>query len=90
LLIVSGYTSINAIVKAELFPGKIRALGVGLPYAVTAALYLAAQPNMLRFGLRKAGHETYFFWYVTGCIFISLVVYAWMKDTRQTSLIKEE
>lgn len=34
-LIVSGYTSINAVGKAELFPTKVRATGVGLPYAVT-------------------------------------------------------
>ena len=33
LLIVGGYTSINALVKAELFPASIRALGVGLGYA---------------------------------------------------------
>ncbi|MDQ3291760.1 MAG: MFS transporter, partial [Bacteroidota bacterium] len=31
LIIVSGYTSINAVVKAELFPTEIRALGVGFP-----------------------------------------------------------
>ena len=39
LLIVSGYTSINAIVKAELFPAEVRALGVGLPYALTVAIF---------------------------------------------------
>ncbi len=37
LVIVSGYTSINAVVKAELFPAGIRALGVGLPYALAAS-----------------------------------------------------
>src|SRR5207302_6497882 len=30
-MIVAGYTSINAVVKAELFPTNVRALGVGLP-----------------------------------------------------------
>ena len=30
-LIVSGYTSINAVVKAELFPTNVRATGVGFP-----------------------------------------------------------
>src|SRR5437868_7654414 len=30
-LFVAGYTSMNAIVMAELFPTKVRALGVGLP-----------------------------------------------------------
>ena len=39
LIIVSGYTSINAVVKAELFPARIRALGVGLPYALTVAIF---------------------------------------------------
>src|SRR5438552_5781051 len=33
--IVAGYTSINAVVKAELFPTLVRATGVGMPYAVT-------------------------------------------------------
>lgn len=37
IVIVSGYTSINAIVKAELFPSEIRALGVGMPYGLTVA-----------------------------------------------------
>ena len=39
LIIVSGYTSINAVVKAELFPTEIRALGVGLPYALTVSIF---------------------------------------------------
>src|SRR5262249_31854975 len=37
-MIVSGYTSINAVVKAELFPTNIRAIGVGLPYALTVSI----------------------------------------------------
>ena len=38
-LIVAGYTSINAVVKAELFPTKVRATGVGVPYAVTVSIF---------------------------------------------------
>jgi MFS transporter, MHS family, alpha-ketoglutarate permease len=38
-MIVSGYTSINAVVKAELFPASIRATGVGLPYAITVSIF---------------------------------------------------
>ncbi len=34
LVIVTGYSSINAVVKAELFPAHIRALGVALPYSL--------------------------------------------------------
>jgi MHS family alpha-ketoglutarate permease-like MFS transporter len=54
LIIVSGYTSINAVVKAELFPSEVRALGVGLPYALTVAVLEELQ-NILHFGLKKCG-----------------------------------
>jgi MHS family alpha-ketoglutarate permease-like MFS transporter len=87
LLIVSGYTSINAVVKAELFPGQIRALGVGLPYALTAAIF-GGTAEYLALLFKKAGHEHYFFWYVTGCVFISLLVYLTMADTKKVSRIE--
>ena len=44
-MIVSGYTSINAVVKAELFPTTIRAIGVGLPYAVTVSVFGGTAPQ---------------------------------------------
>ena len=84
LVIVSGYTAINAIVKAELFPTHIRALGVGLPYALTVALF-GGTAEYVALWLKQAGHETWFFGYVTACIAVSLVVYALMRDTRKNS-----
>lgn len=89
LIIVSGYTSINAIVKAELFPAQVRALGVGLPYALTTALF-GGTAEYIALWFKGNGHENYFYWYVTGCIFISLIVYATMSDTKKTSLIKDD
>lgn len=88
LIIVSGYTSINAVVKAELFPAEVRALGVGLPYALTVAIF-GGSAEYVALYLKKIGHENWFYWFVTGCIFISLVVYVTMKDTRKTSLIRD-
>lgn len=87
LLIVSNYTAINAIVKAELFPASIRALGVGLPYAVTVAIF-GGTAETVALWLKKIGHETWYYWYVTLCIAISLVVFVAMKETRG-SLDKE-
>ena len=84
LIIVSGYTAINAIVKAELFPTNIRALGVGLPYAVTVALF-GGSAEYVALYLKSEGVETWFYWYVSGCIFVSLLVYAFMRDTRTHS-----
>ncbi len=86
LLIVSGYTSINAVVKAELFPAEIRALGVGLPYAVTTAVF-GGTAEVVALWFKQAGHEAWFYWYVTACIFISLLVYLTMKDTKKHSKI---
>lgn len=89
LVIVSGYTSINAIVKAELFPAEVRALGVGLPYALTVAVF-GGSAEYVALWFKDAGHEQYFYWYITLCIFASLVVYLFMKDTRRTSKIENE
>ena len=87
LIIVSGYTSINAIVKAELFPTEIRALGVGFPYSITVAVF-GGTAEYVALWFKDIGHEAYFYWYVTACIFISLLVYVFMKDTKKTSLIR--
>lgn len=86
LVIVSGYTSINAVVKAELFLTEIRALGVGFPYSVTVAVF-GGTAEYVALWFKNDGHEAYFYIYVTCCIFTSLIVYLFMKDTRKTSLI---
>ncbi|MBN8785524.1 MAG: MFS transporter, partial [Terrimonas sp.] len=67
LIIVSGYTSINAVVKAELFPAEVRALGVGLPYALTTAIF-GGTAESIALWFKKSGHEFYFYWYVTFAI----------------------
>ena len=85
-LIVSGYTSINAVVKAELFPTSVRATGVALPYALTVSIFGGtAEPIAL--ALKQAGHEAWFYDYLTGCIFMSLLVYGAMRDTKKESRI---
>jgi MHS family alpha-ketoglutarate permease-like MFS transporter len=84
LVIVSGYTSINAIVKAELFPTSIRALGVGLPYALTVTIF-GGTTEYVALALKTAGHESVFFFYVAGCVLISLIVYMSMRETSRNS-----
>jgi MFS transporter, MHS family, alpha-ketoglutarate permease len=83
LVIVSGYTAINAVVKAELFPTRVRAMGVGFPYAVTVAVF-GGSAEYVALYLKEVGHETAFYWYVTACIFVSLLVYAFMRETRHS------
>ncbi len=88
LAIVSCYTAINAVVKAELFPTSVRALGVGLPYALTVAVF-GGTAEYVALWLKQAGRETDFYWYVSGCIAVSLVVYVTMRDTRDDSAINQ-
>jgi MFS transporter, MHS family, alpha-ketoglutarate permease len=89
LLAVSGYTSINAVVKAELFPTNIRALGVGLPYAIAVSVF-GGTAEYLALWAKSIGHERWFYWYVTACIAASLAVYVTMPETKETSRIVEE
>jgi|SRR6476661_1176587 len=84
LFVVSGYTSINAVVKAELFPTEIRALGVGLPFALTVAIF-GGTAEYLALYAKKQGVEEWFYWYVTGCAALSLLTYWRMHDTKQHS-----
>ena len=81
LFVVSGYTSISAVVKAELFPTEIRALGVGLPFALTVAIFGGTAEYVALFA-KAHGVEELFYWYVTGCALISLLVYWRMGETR--------
>jgi len=89
LVIVSGYTSVNAVVKAELFPAEIRAIGVGLPYALTQSV-AGGTVEYVALWFKSIGNETGFFWYITAGIACSLLVYVCMRDTRDHSLIDRD
>jgi MFS transporter, MHS family, alpha-ketoglutarate permease len=89
LVIVTGYTSINAVVKAELFPAHIRALGVALPYAIANTLF-GGTAEYVALWFKDNGMERAFYWYVAGMIGMSLIVYLRMRDTKQHSQILED
>ncbi|WP_063736384.1 MFS transporter [Streptomyces sp. RTd22] len=88
LVIITGYTSINAVVKAELFPTHVRALGVALPYALANALF-GGTAEYVALWFKKAGTESGFYWYVSACAAVSLIVYLTMRETRDTALTRE-
>jgi MFS transporter, MHS family, alpha-ketoglutarate permease len=83
-IFVAGYTSINAIVKAELFPTNVRALGVGLPYAITVSVFGGTAPAVALY-CKSLGHEDWFYYYLSGMIFLSLLIYSSMRDTKHES-----
>lgn len=89
LLIVLGYTSINALVKSEIFPREIRALGVGLGYGIANAIFGGTAP-LIGKALNSAGLDGVFFSYVTVCIAISLAVYVWAFRNKGPTLLDQE
>lgn len=86
LVIVTGYTSINAVVKAELFPANIRALGVALPYAIANTIF-GGTAEYVALSFKQSGIERGFYWYVSAIIALSLIAYILMPDTRDRSRI---
>jgi MHS family alpha-ketoglutarate permease-like MFS transporter len=87
LAIVSFYTSISGIVKAEMFPPEVRALGVGLAYAVANAIF-GGSAEYVALGLKSLGHESAFFWYVTGMMVLAFAV-AW-RLPKQASYLRHD
>ena len=73
VLIVSFYTSISGILKAEMFPAQVRALGVGLSYAVANAIF-GGSAEYVALSLKSIGMETAFFWYVTLMAVVAFLV----------------
>jgi MFS transporter, MHS family, alpha-ketoglutarate permease len=87
LLLISPYTSISGLVKAELFPAEVRAMGVGLPYAIANAL-AGGTAAAVALSFKNAGHESYFYWYVTGMIAIAFLVAMAMPDARKEGYLQ--
>jgi len=83
---VAGYTSVNALVKAELFPTRVRATGVGLPYAITTSIF-GGPAESIALWFKSIGHEVWFSYYLTSVIAIALVVSIAMRDTRRYSAL---
>jgi hypothetical protein len=82
LAIVSLYLSIAGLVKAELFPTEVRALGVGLSYAVGNSVF-GGTAEYVALYFKQANAEAYFGWYVTALALVALASAIWMPDTRK-------
>lgn len=89
-VLLTGYTSINALVKSELFPSHVRALGVGVGYALANSVFGGTAPLIYQ-ALKEHDQVPLFIGYVTVCIAISLVVYLlFLKNKSQTYLDREQ
>jgi MHS family alpha-ketoglutarate permease-like MFS transporter len=89
LLIVSFYTSISGLVKAELFPTEVRAIGVGLSYAIGNALF-GGSAEYVALWFKQAGNEQLFYYYVCGMAVLGLLAVLWMPDSRRHNMLGHE
>ena len=89
LAIVSFYTSISGLIKAEMFPPEVRAMGVGLSYAVANAIF-GGSAEYVALWFKSIGSEETFYWYVTVLCAISLIVSWRMRDPSKEGYLRHE
>ncbi|RQR26493.1 MFS family transporter [Burkholderia sp. Bp9142] len=89
LVMVSFYTSISGLIKAEMFPVEVRAMGVGLSYAIANSIF-GGTAEYLALWFKSIGSETTFYWYVTVICAISLIVSYRMRDPSKDGYLRHE
>lgn len=89
LTVLSCYTAISGLVKAEMFPANVRALGVGLPYGIAIAIF-GGSAEYVALAFKSAGNEAGFFWYVSGMCAVALAAAISLPDTKLNSKIETE
>ncbi|EJF86370.1 MFS family transporter [Candidatus Bartonella washoeensis] len=87
LCIMSFYTSISGIVKSEMFPSSVRAIGVGLSYAIANALF-GGSAEAVALELKNIGYESIFYFYITGMMIIAFIAVLLMPDARKKGYLQ--
>lgn len=89
LAIQTAYTSISGLLKAELFPTEMRALGVALPYALANAVF-GGSAEYVALWCKERGTESWFFWYVAAMSAVFLIASLYVWDMGRRSRIAED
>ena len=89
LIVLTGYSSVSAVVKSELFPAEVRGLGVALPYALANAVF-GGTAEYVALACKKAGAESAFYVYVAVVLAFAAAVAIAMRETRTYSRITED
>ncbi len=88
-VILSPYTAVSALFKAELFPAEIRALGVGLSFAAAQAVF-GGSAEFIALSFKRANHESYYYWFLTALMFVAFLTTLRMRDPQRHSRITED
>jgi MHS family alpha-ketoglutarate permease-like MFS transporter len=85
----SGYSSVSAVVKSELFPTAIRAMGVALPYAIANTIF-GGTAEYVALWFKSEKLESGFYIYVSVITAVALLIALRIRNTNKTSLIYED
>ncbi|VFR31972.1 dicarboxylic acid transporter PcaT [plant metagenome] len=85
--ILSFYTSISGLFKAELFPPHVRALGVGFAHSISAAVF-GGSTEYIALLLKSWGYESAFFWYVAAVCGVSFLTALMMREPRRDNMLE--
>ena len=85
LVLFAGYGAVAPVAMAELFPTSVRTAGIGLPYALTVAIFGGTAPYLVT-SLSQTGRGAVFPWYLAATCLISLIVYLTARETRAVDL----
>ncbi len=89
MFLQAGYTSVSAVVKAELFPTAIRSLGVAFPYAIANAIF-GGTAEYVALWFKAEGMESGFYIYASAVLAVAFVAVVMMPETRRESRILED
>ncbi len=78
LALLCPYTAVSAIFKAELFPTEVRAMAVGISFATSVSIF-GGTSELIALSLKKAGHESWFYWYMTAAFALALIAALTMR-----------
>jgi MHS family alpha-ketoglutarate permease-like MFS transporter len=87
LAILSLYTSISGLFKAELFPQHIRALGVGVAHSISIAIF-GGSAEYIALLCKQAGYEQAYFWYVAAICAVAFATALFMREPRRATMLE--
>jgi MHS family alpha-ketoglutarate permease-like MFS transporter len=74
-------SSIAPAIMSELFPTKLRCLGIGAWYNLTVALFGGTAPLVIHW-LGDIGHSSWFFWYVSIGAVVAFITTLTLPETK--------
>ena len=74
-------SSIAPAIMSELFPTKLRCLGIGAWYNLTVAIFGGTAPLVIQW-LGDIGHSSWFFWYVSIGAAVAFITTLTLQETR--------